>query len=152
VPDSARPFHATLHRRPPGTLTTRAVELAGATYRALDLPAGSNTAFAISFEEAATALGRLERMFFEPDGSFVWVSGSPPRAGWQLDGMLYDRGGRLQYVELKGGVAAGEFDRLLDALGRPAEGVVFQLPRQGVCLEEAEFRRYAGLTGARPME
>lgn len=81
-------------------------------------------------------------MYCEPDGSFVWVSpaGEPP---WQVDGVLYDRGGRLLFVDLKGNCPSTEFDRLLGACGWPAAPVLFQLVRQAVFVEETEFRRLA---------
>ncbi len=44
-------------------------------------------------------------MFFEMDGSFVWAISPPtgdPETKEQLDGMLYDRAGRVEYLELKG--------------------------------------------------
>jgi hypothetical protein len=61
--------------------------------------------FAVSFEQASSALDTLDRLFLEPDGSFVWTGetvadspeAAPPRR-WQLDGEVYDRDGRLAYV------------------------------------------------------
>ena len=98
--------------------------------------------FAISFEQAAENLHRLPRMFVEPDGSFVWVSDTPEHA-WQVDGNLFDRRERLLYVEAKGSCPAPAFDRLLAACGWPETTLIFQLIRQAVFLEEAEFRRFA---------
>jgi hypothetical protein len=96
-------------------------------------PAG----FVVSFEAAAESLEKLDRLFIEPDGSFVWAG-----EGWQVDGSLYDRDGRLQYVELKGALPVEAFDRLLAALGWPATPVVFQLVREGKTVDEAEFRAW----------
>jgi hypothetical protein len=54
-----------------------------------------------SFEELAEQLGKMPGMYFEMDGSFVWVDhGSTPPG--QMDGMVYDRNGRLEYIEIKG--------------------------------------------------
>jgi hypothetical protein len=81
-------------------------------------------------------------MLLEPDGSFVWKgihSGRP----WQLDGMIYDRNGRVVHVEVQGTCPLAAFDRLLAALGWPAALVMFELRRAGVILDEAEFRRCA---------
>ena len=99
--------------------------------------------FDCTFEEANDRLAALERMFCEPDGSFVWTSsqGEPP---WQVDGNLYDRDERLLFVDLKGTCPREQFDRLLTALGWPATRLVFQLTREAVFLDEAEFRRLAG--------
>lgn len=136
-------FHATLHARPATPLQTRPVMLGGREASALVIePVGLATPFAASFEEAGERLQALPRMYFEPDGSFVWVSNAGGPA-WQVDGVLYDRGGRLQHVDLKGTCPAAEFDGLLAALGWPATPVMFQLVREAVFLDEAEFRRVA---------
>ena len=52
--------------------------------------------------------------------------------------------GRLVYVEAKGSCPADAFDQLLRAVGWPAVPLVFQLIREGLYLDEATFRRYAG--------
>jgi hypothetical protein len=93
--------------------------------------------FAVSFEDVAGSLDRIDRLFIEPDGAFVWAGDA-----WQIDGTLYDRDGRLQYVELKGMLPSGDLDRLLDALGWPATPVVFELVREGKMLDEAAFRAW----------
>jgi hypothetical protein len=96
----------------------------------------------VSFEQASSDLAALPRMFVEPDGSLVWVSGDgePP---WQVDGVMYDRAGRLLYVELKGRCPREEFDCLLRAFGWPETPLIFQLPQKAVYLAEADFRRWA---------
>ncbi len=92
-----------------------------------------------SFEEVAEQLNRWPRMFIEPDGSFVWVA-PQGEAPWQVDGVLYDRAGRLLYVELKGNCPEAEFDRFLAACGWPQAAVMFQLLRAAVFVDEQEFR------------
>ena len=72
--------------------------------------------------------------------AFVWVSET---ASWQLDGNLYDRDGRLLYVELKGACSATAFAQLRSALGAPPGVIMIQLLRQAVFLSEAEFERLA---------
>lgn len=142
-----RTFQITIHARPAEAKQGPVVELDGKKYRTLDVPpAALGTPFAISFETASEALLALERMFLEPDGSFVWVSAAQERP-WQLDGVLYDRAERLLYVDLKGACTPANFDRLLEALGWPETPVMFQLVHEAVFLDEAEFRRYAGLRG-----
>ena len=52
-------------------------------------------------------LESLDGLFFEPDGSFLWRvnvdSGKGhPRDCSQVDGMLYDACGQLQYIQLTG--------------------------------------------------
>ncbi len=96
----------------------------------------------ITFDQAADELGRLPRMFLEPDGSFVWVS-SGERA-WQVDGVLYDRGPQLAYLELRGSCDPAAFDELLKSLGWPATQFVFELVNEAILLDEADFRLVAG--------
>jgi len=136
-------FHTTIHARPAEATPGMRVELAGHTVQTIDVdPTSLRVPCACSFEEAAEALSRLPRMYCEPDGSFVWVSpGNDPV--WQVDGNLYDRDGRLLFVDLKGTCPAEAFDDLLRALGWPATPLLFQLVREAVFVDEAEFRRLA---------
>ena len=78
----------------------------------------ATTTMPCSFETAVERLSKLERMFCEADGSFVWVS-SQGEPAWQVDGNLYDRNERLLFVDLKGTCPSEQFDRLLTALGWP---------------------------------
>ncbi len=107
-------FHAIVHADPPGT------------------------PFVVTFEDVSAALATFERLYIEPDGSFVWTSTGEP--AWQLDGVLYDRDGRLQHIDLKGTCPAAALDRLLSTLGWPATRVQFELVREGETLDEAAFR------------
>ena len=61
-----------------------------------------------SFESLAEILGSIPGMFFELDGSFVWVdhADTPPS---QMDGMVYDRLGKLAYIEVKGACNARQW-------------------------------------------
>lgn len=52
-----------------------------------------------SFEAAAERLESLEKLYFEPDGSFVWTRDAGRQ---QIFGMLYDAGGQIQYIDLRG--------------------------------------------------
>ncbi len=134
-----------IQARPAEALQGEYVELRGAAYRPLVIrPAMLAAAvFPVTFEQAEAALAALPRLFIEPDGSFVWVADDAQRS-WQIDGNLYDRDGRLVYVEVKGRCPADAFDQLLRALGWPAVPLVFQLIREAVYLDEAAFRRDAG--------
>jgi hypothetical protein len=106
--------------------------------------------FALSFEDAAAALESLDRLFLEPDGSFVWTGESDddayPASGhrWQLDGELYDRDGRLAYVVVKGSVPREQLEELWRALGWPNARLTFQLVREGITLDESQFRQWLG--------
>lgn len=101
---------------------------------------------AIGFEEAIERLSLLERMYAEPDGSFVWTSGRDGR-WWQVDGNLFDRNGRVLLADLKGSCPATEFDRLLTAFGWPQQAMMMQLVRPAVFLDEATFRSHARARG-----
>lgn len=144
-------FQATLHARSPEITPGISLELRGLTLPTLIVPPTALAhPFAMTFEEAAASLESLERMFVEPDGSFVWVSSNTPSEAaterWQIDGNLFDRNGRLLMVDLKGTCAPVEFDRLLSAFGWPTTPVMFQLAREAVFLDEPNFRRYARMS------
>lgn len=108
--------------------------------QANEVQAGS---LSISFDAAFVRLSQLPRLFIEPDGSFVWRGSDSTGSQWQVDGNLIDQGPALAHVELKGCCPEERFDELLAAVGWPQQPLVFQLPRRGVVLEEAEFRRMA---------
>lgn len=147
-PDALYAFDATLHRLPDepeagsphtdawGTWPTLVVE-----HAQLVVP------LRIGFDDAFSRLERLERMFAEPDGSFVWTS---PREGlsWQVDGNAFERDGRVLLVDLKGSCPPEAFDRLLEAFGWPAEAVMLQLVKPAVFVDETTFRRHAAARGA----
>ena len=68
-----------------------------------------------SFELLAEILASIPGMFFEMDGSFVWVDHSFTPAS-QMDGMVYDRHGKLEYVEVKGACNAQQWYTLCQAV------------------------------------
>ncbi len=68
----------------------------------------------ITFEQVANRISTFERMHFEWDGSFVWT-GEEDGAKWQIDGMLYDAGGELQYIDIKGRCPKSKWDQLVRA-------------------------------------
>lgn len=135
-------FHVTIHARPPAAIARGTARLNGNNYPTLQVAPEllGSTTFACTFEEAADALTKLERMYCEPDGSFVWVSAQAD-APWQVDGNLYDRNERLLFVDAKGTCPAAEFDRLLRCFGWPETPVMFQLVREAALLDENEFRQ-----------
>jgi hypothetical protein len=109
---------------------------------------GANaSSLAVTFDAVLEALQSLERLFIEPDGSFVWTGSTPEGRSWQVDGNLIDRGDVLAYVELKGQCPDERFNALLSVLGWPGAPLAFQLPRRGVQLDEAAFRRLAATDG-----
>ena len=98
--------------------------------------------FAIGFDAALENLAALERLYAEPDGSFVWPS---PREGrwWQVDGNAFEKDGRVLLTDMKGSCPRAEFDRLLEAFGWPEQPLLMQLVRAAVFLDEPTFRRHA---------
>jgi len=144
-------FDIVVHARPTSAKLGPTYALRGVELPTLAITAAECSGFERSFEEVAADLERFERMYFEPDGSFVWVSsnstGSDSTPPWQLDGMLYDRDGRVRHVELKGSCPSEAFDRIMAVLGLPASAMVFQLTREALFLDDATFRRYASAGG-----
>ncbi|WP_428307391.1 hypothetical protein [Lacipirellula sp.] len=96
----------------------------------------------VTFEEAYAQLAKLPRIDIEPDGFFV-ISGDAKGERWQLDGHLFDFGDRLHRVEVHGDCPAESLDAILKCIGWPAASLVFELVREGVALDEANFRRFA---------
>lgn len=136
-------FHIAVHARPAWAKETKQVDVGGRRMRALDIGAEAVTdPLGATFDEAAAALGQLPRLYLELDGSFLWTAPGGPNV-WQTEGVLYDRGDRLHYVELKGSCPPQEFDALLAALGWPATPLAFQLLRHAVYLGEEAFRQHA---------
>src|SRR5881392_1196897 len=88
----------------------------------------------VTFDEATAALQTFERLFIEPDGSFVWTGIAADGQPWQVDGNLIDRGDALAYVELKGRCPQEQFDQLLAGFGWPKAALSFHLPQRGVML------------------
>jgi len=74
-----------------------------------------------SFETLAELLIPLPGMVFEMDGSFVWVDHTPSKAFQpelrnQMDGMVYDREGKIQYIEVKGNCSRAQWFTLCEAV------------------------------------
>lgn len=137
-------LHISIHGRGEDVTDGEAVELRGEKLSTLDVPVTEMShPLPVTFEQAVEALEQLGRPFVEPDGSFVWSSSAAEDESWLLDGVLYDRGGRLNHVDLKGTCPAERFDQLLAVLGWPAVELMFQLSREAVYLDEATFRRWA---------
>ena len=86
-----------------------------------------------SFEHLAERLSDFERIYFELDGSFVWTGGSE-HGRWQLDGMVYDAAGAVQYVDIKGWCPWKIWNSFLTILGGDEgwseDWTVIRLPAQ----------------------
>jgi hypothetical protein len=139
-------FHVTVLARADTAVCGPTLQLGGRAVQTLSVPQEDLSApFGLSFEEAEQRIGLLPRAYIEPDGSFFW--GSPAgEPNWQVDGNLFDRNGRLAFVDLRGSCPPEEFDQLLSALGWPATPLIFQLVQAAILLDEAEFRSWAGGT------
>jgi hypothetical protein len=136
-------FHVVLHARPTDAPSGATIALRGLSLPTLAVrPEDSAEGFAVSFEEFETYCSTAARMFFEPDGSFVWRSGAD-EAPWQLDGLVADRDGRVRFIDLKGSCPPERLEWLLSPLGWPRQSILFQLAQEAVFLDEASFRRYA---------
>ncbi|MDZ4817471.1 MAG: hypothetical protein SGJ20_00705 [Planctomycetota bacterium] len=134
-------FHTTIHARAANIAAGPSLDCHGVSVAPLAVPAEALAhPFPVSFEEAYAVLEALERMFIEPDGALVWVS-SATEARWQLDGVLYDRNGKLLIVDLKGTCTPTALDQLLRCLGWPATELMFQITQQAIIVSEADFRR-----------
>jgi hypothetical protein len=139
-------FHTVVHACSAEVGEGPEIELRGKHFRTLAVnPAVLVAPMPVSFEQAGEALTQLERLFFEPDGSFVWVS-SQNEQPWQVDSNVFDRNGHVLFVDLKGACPEQQFDQLLSAFGWPTTTLMFQLVREAVFLAEADFRRYAQLS------
>lgn len=89
-----------------------------------------NQEFSKSFEEFADSLSKWPGMYFEMDGSFVWVPPIPERDSvnlgiasgcrQQIDGMVYDRNGRIEYLDLKGTASLQSWLEIASALCEPS--------------------------------
>lgn len=138
------PFRISIHAKPASSRHGETIALSGTRYETFRLNAEQQMSpMAVSFEEVVDQLNRLPRMFVEPDGSFVWT-GSEEVKMWQLDGCIYDRSGRVIYVDLAGRCPASQFDRLLAVFGWPETELLIQLSQQALFLSEQDFRRYIG--------
>jgi hypothetical protein len=140
-----KPFHIAIHVRPAEAVPGQPVDVGGVKVRSLNIAGSqSHTPFSVSFEQTQSALQEQERMFVEPDGSFV-RTGEQGGALWQLEGVINDRDGSLISLEAWGKCPAHAFDELLRACGWPATELMFFLVREGVWLAEPDFRRLAAL-------
>lgn len=146
--------HISLHPRLSDVTIGSKCELRGVELATLVIPhEAMRETFSISFEECYDRLEQLPRMFIEPDGSFVWsidpngnantneIDASCPRSQW--DGQLFDRNGKLLYLDVVGSGTRESFEEILKILGWPNTTVMIQLSREAVFLELDEFYRYA---------
>lgn len=138
-------FRTNLYARPDSlvpsdSIVLRDVELR--TYRGTGLQTIFDAYFPLTFEQALAALQTLPRMDAEPDGFFVY-SGEAEGQRWQIDGHLFDFNNQLHRVELSGNCPETEFYDLLMHFAADKTLFVFELIREGVVLDERNFRLWA---------
>lgn len=136
------PFHAIVHASAPSAPETHFVSLANyGEVAALQVDSSKLTdPWPIEFMAAFERLESLPRMFIELDGAWVWV-GETNGHPWQMDGLLNDSPRGLMTVEIKGTISADGWSEFRDRLVPRETLLVFQLMREGVYLDEAEFAR-----------
>ncbi len=118
-------------------------EVTAFTFDQWSQPAGPSP-LRISFEAIADQLSAWPGMYFEMDGSFVWVSTERSEDGaarWQLDGMIYDRAGTVQYVELKGRCDRNAWTKLVSVLNPDDTPIVVHLIQSSAWVLESDFRK-----------
>ncbi len=146
--DALYTFDVSIHARPAEAESAGIYRDAWGEWMTLDVPrAALATPLAVDFDVFLARLADLERMYAEPDGSFVWTS---PREGlsWQVDGNAAERAGRVLLVDLRGSCPPADLDRLLVALGWPDQRLMFELLRPAVFLAEETFRGHARARGS----
>ncbi|MEO8496554.1 MAG: hypothetical protein ABI614_15920 [Planctomycetota bacterium] len=138
-----RSFHVVIRALPNMELPERTIVLAGVEIAALTVPSELQaTPLGVSFEQAAEILETFPRLYFEPDGSFVWVSSSDEQAAWQLDGNLYDRDGSLIAIDLKGTCDRAHLAQLLDVFRADGSELMMQVVRDAVFVREEAFLEF----------
>ncbi len=140
-------FNVSVHARPRSLHLGPIIDVRGLRLQTLSVsPVALGEPMGMSFEASQSHLNNLPRMYFEPDGSFVWVGDTDDRSPWQVDGVVYDRNGSLHSVEMRGHCPEQTFDTLLTAFGWPGTDLIFQLADEALFVDEGEFRRFA-ITG-----
>ena len=81
----------------------------------VQIHANPDSRLPLSFENFATIMANMPGMYFEMDGSFVWVDHQSAQPH-QMDGMVYDRDDRIEYIEIKGPCSPQQWLTLCQAL------------------------------------
>lgn len=90
-------------------------------------------AMATSFDEVAKRLEQLDRLYFEPDGSFGWA----PSANESIFGMVYDAAGRVQYIELRGECELASWRKVTCAICDSRDEVMLVM-----CLQKRQLQEF----------
>ena len=139
-----RSWHLRITGRPENAIPGKNTAIFGQAIGTLQLPTGPSP-MSVSFEKVAGILSRFPNLHFEPDGAFTWGSidrRSKDERLWQLDGMIYDRENRIEYVELKGNCDRATWEAFTQVLsGVEYRPLVVQWIDQGLWISEPDFRR-----------
>jgi periplasmic divalent cation tolerance protein len=144
VTSSSERWHVRIASRPSNAiLGTATAKILGRSLPSLELPTGPSP-ISICFEELAERLKRLPNVHMEPDGAFTWGSlerRSTLERTWQLDGMIYDRDNRIEYVELKGNCDRATWEAFTGMLsGVECSRFVVQWIERGLWINEPDFK------------
>lgn len=121
------------------TQLNETISLSGTELKTCKLPEGTQFSMACTWDEVFSRIGSLERMFPEPDGSFMWV-GFEGNREWQLNGMVYDRAGVVQWCEIKGKCPLSDWETLLTCFGWPQHSLIAQFPREQAFVQIEELK------------
>lgn len=130
------PLQLFLYRAPPKPIPTGpAVQVLSRQLATCKAQGVESNQMDCSFEQAVLQLAQLPQLFVEPDGSFVWNGiATEPQTGdiqhWQLDGMLYDVGDRLNRVELRGSCPLKPWQKLCRCFQPDGELIAYLLDHQ----------------------
>ncbi len=139
-----KPWHLRIARHPPNALPRGNATILGQFVETLELPQGP-IPLSVSFDHVSDVLSQFPNLHFEPDGAFTW--GSVERRSqherlWQLDGMIYDRENRIEYVELKGNCDRAAWEAFTQVLsGVEYVPLVVHWIEQGLWISEPDFRK-----------
>jgi hypothetical protein len=137
-----RVFHIHVHATRPQNELIRVLSSVGDRELPVLVDFSADGPFLSSFEDTADRLVQLPSLYFEPDGSFVWNrsdTNAEQPVKEHLEGVLYDRNGRVQYCELKGDCSLDALTQFLAALKGETAATVIQLVSEGVFVEEQVF-------------
>jgi hypothetical protein len=149
IPTTYR-FEVRVHHKPTGLAAGTDWDEDGQAWPTLRVPSSLQAEpMAISFDEALARMEQIHGCAMEPDGALLWAGEGDGRR-WQIDGNLYDLGGRVVFLQLTGTCPSVAFDALLECLGWPNEPVMMELVRASVFLDEGVFRRHAAERAGRP--
>lgn len=124
-------------------------DAASSTYGGRTIPCGrppqSPGFFACSFEQWLAGLRRFGPVYAEGDGSWSWVASEKVngRPAWRLEGMIYDRGGAVFYVDVQGYCPPEAWQDFLSLLSLPPGGrPALCLAEYGTWVEADDFLEY----------